>query len=106
VEADRSQLAELAQRLRDGRLTSNVGLSGRWPKCPPRSAPTLRACPGRRSSGSPRAGSPTAIDDVAWHRWGESRVADNAGACRTRARDPRFAAVSGCRRTTREISIR
>ena len=25
VEADRSQLAELAQRLRDGRLTSNVG---------------------------------------------------------------------------------
>lgn len=26
VEADRSQLAELAQRLRDGRLTSNVGV--------------------------------------------------------------------------------
>ncbi|MBV9004705.1 MAG: zinc-binding dehydrogenase, partial [Solirubrobacterales bacterium] len=56
VEADRSQLAELAQRLRDGRLSRMWGPYGRWPKRPRRSAPTLRACPGRRSSKSPRAG--------------------------------------------------
>ena len=59
VEADRSQLAELAQRLRDGRLASNVGAVRRLPKRPPRSARTLRVCPGRRSSKSPRAGNPS-----------------------------------------------
>ena len=73
VEADRSQLAELAQRLRDGQLTSNVGPCGRWPKLPPRSAPRLHVCPGRRSSESPRAGRSTTLLAP---RGVESRVAD------------------------------
>lgn len=34
VEADRSQLAELAQRLRDGRLASNVGAVRRLADAP------------------------------------------------------------------------
>ena len=60
VEADRSQLAELAQRLRDGRLASKMlGRCGRLPKRPPRSGRALRVCPGRRSSKSPRAGNPS-----------------------------------------------
>ena len=58
VEADRSQLAELAQRLRDGRLASNVGAVRPLAEAPAHLAPTLRACPERRSSKSPRAGSP------------------------------------------------
>ena len=61
VEADRSQLAELAQRLRDGRLTSNVGAVRPLAEVPAAFGPDAPRCPGRRSSGSPRAGSPTAI---------------------------------------------
>jgi NADPH:quinone reductase-like Zn-dependent oxidoreductase len=56
VEADRSQLAELAQRLRDGRLTSNVRAVRPLAEAPAHLAPTLRVCPARRSSKSPRAG--------------------------------------------------
>jgi hypothetical protein len=51
VEADRSQLVDLAQRLRDGRLKPIVGPYGRSPKRRLRSPPS-GALPERRSPGS------------------------------------------------------
>ena len=59
VEADRSQLAKLAQRLCDGRLTSNVGavraraLSGArrrlsLDQCPPLACEVLTGSPGSK----------------------------------------------------------
>ncbi len=56
VETDRSRLADLAQRLGDGRLKPVVGAVCRWPKRLPRS-PRAIAVPARPSSASPRTGS-------------------------------------------------
>ena len=56
VEPDRSQLVELAERLRDGRLTSNVGAVRPLAEAPAAFGPDAPLCPGRRSSKSPRAG--------------------------------------------------
>jgi len=53
VEADRSQLADFAQRLRDGRLKPIVDAVRPSPNHLLRSPPTV-APPARRSSGSPK----------------------------------------------------
>ncbi len=71
VEADRCQLADLAQRLRDGRLKPIVGAVRRSLKRLLRSPPT-GAPPARRSSGSPKADSPPnglAIGAGRVHEW-------------------------------------
>ncbi len=47
VEADRSQLAELAQRLRDGRLTSNVGAMRPLAEAPAAFGPDAPRVPGK-----------------------------------------------------------
>jgi NADPH:quinone reductase-like Zn-dependent oxidoreductase len=47
VEADRSQLAELAQRLRDGRLTSNVGAVRPLAEAPAAFGPDAPRVPGK-----------------------------------------------------------
>ena len=57
VEPDRARLADLAQRLRDGRLRRSSGPCGRSPRRPPRSRPPT-APPARRSSGSRKATEP------------------------------------------------
>jgi NADPH:quinone reductase-like Zn-dependent oxidoreductase len=54
VEPDRARLADLAQRLRHGRLKPIVGAIWTLPEGPPRSPPT-GAPPARRSSRSPEA---------------------------------------------------
>jgi hypothetical protein len=80
VEADRSQLAELGQRLRDGRLTSNVGaVRPLWTK--------RRRCRPRRSTRAQQDDHPShrwPPDDRdlrrCWHRWGALRVVYDAGA--------------------------
>ena len=47
VEADRSQLAELARRLRDGRLTSNVGAVRPLAEAPVAFGPDAPRVPGK-----------------------------------------------------------
>jgi NADPH:quinone reductase-like Zn-dependent oxidoreductase len=85
VEADRSQLTELVQRLRDGRLTSNVGAVRPLAEAPAAFGPDAPRVPARRSSESPRAGRrPRSTMLLA--PLGESRVVDTAGVHRSRWR--------------------
>jgi NADPH:quinone reductase-like Zn-dependent oxidoreductase len=60
VEPDRSRLADLAQRLRDGRLKPIVGAVRPLAEAPAAFAPA-GAPPARRSSGSPKTDSRTAL---------------------------------------------
>src|SRR5215469_13318027 len=53
VEPDRFRLAELAERVRSGRLNPIIGAAGRSLRCRPCS-PLTAGCPARRSSGSPK----------------------------------------------------
>lgn len=69
VEADRSQLAELTERLRDGRLASNVGAVRPLAEAP--AASRRSACVRQDDHPSHRG----LVDDRdrlrCWHRWGE-----------------------------------
>ena len=61
VEPDRARLADLAQRVRDGRLSPSSAPCARSPRRPPRS-PATDARPARRSSSSRTTGTRTLRD--------------------------------------------
>ena len=93
VEADRRQLAELAERLRDGRLASNVGAVRPLAEAPPAFDPDAPRVSGKTRSKSPRAGRGPRSTALG-HRCRELRVVDNAGARRARAGDPLVASCA------------
>jgi hypothetical protein len=62
VETDRSQLADLAQRVRDGRLKPIVGVVRPLAEAPAALSPDRRT-PARRSSGSPKVDDRPRVSD-------------------------------------------
>ena len=89
-EADRSQLAELAQRLRDGRLTPNVGAVRPLAEAARRVRLRRSACVRQDDHPSHRGLVNDRDRRRCRHRWRKFRAVDNASARRTRVGDPRF----------------